>query len=110
MTSLKEFRFEIPHLPPSFTVLGLKHISSSLDKDSSTIFLNAKFNPEKIFVKEAKKFFNYFFTIFFNTYPELRVQYNDLSFSYNDDTYNIDNESTDDVYNKSTSIRVNFLI
>ncbi len=106
--SFKEFRFIIPHLPSSFSVLGLKYISSSMDKDSSTIFVNAKFLSENNFVKESKNFFDYFFKMFFNTYPELRVYYNELSFSYNNEIIK-DYESVEDIFNKSSSIQVNFI-
>lgn len=81
--TFKDFLFKIYPLPPSFSVLGLKYISSTLTKDYSIIFLNAKFDSGSLFVSESKYFLNSFFDIFFRKYPELKVSYSDISFFKN---------------------------
>ncbi len=83
--TLKDFVFKIYPLPPSFSVLGLKYISAELTRDYSTIFLNAKFDSERLFVNESKYFLNSFFSMFFNKYPELKVSYTDISLFKNEE-------------------------
>ena len=96
---LKEFVFKIYPLPPSFSVLGLKYISAELNKDYSTIFLNGKFDSERLFISESKYFLNTFFSMFFNEYPDLKVDYSDISIFKNGEEIK-DTESCDIVSKK----------
>ena len=96
--TLREFTFKIS-LPSSFDVLGLKYISSEVTKDYSIIYPRFKFNSDKFFVTESKYLLNSFFSMFFEKYPELTVEYNDLTFSLNDEEIK-DIETCDDIFNK----------
>jgi len=108
--TFKEFVFKIYPLPPSFTVLGFKYISAELTKDYSTIFLNAKFDSERLFVSESKYFLNTFFSMFFKEYPELKVSYSDISIFKNGEEIK-ETESCDIVSKKydNNTIDVKFI-
>jgi len=96
---LRDFTFKIFPLPRSINILGLKYISSEVNADYSIIYLNSKFNSEKFFVSESKSFIASFFSIFFREYPEVKVLYNDLSFSFKNEEIK-ESESCEDVFNK----------
>jgi hypothetical protein len=84
MTSLREFTFDIT-LSLSFDILGLKYISATVKKDCSIIHPRFKINSDKFFVTESKYLLNSFFSMFFKHYPELKVEYSDITFSLNND-------------------------
>lgn len=105
--TLIEFTFKIS-LPSSFDVLGLKYISSEVTKDYSIIYPSFKLNSDKFFVVESKYLLNSFFSMFFKKYPELKIEYNDLSFSYKDNEIK-DTETCENVYSNSKIINVSYI-
>lgn len=104
MTSLREFTFDIT-LSLSFDILGLKYISATVKKDCSIIHPRFKINSDKFFVKESRYLLNSFFSMFFKHYPELKVDYSDITFSLNDDKREEikDTETCEEVFNKICS-------
>jgi hypothetical protein len=109
MSSLIEFTFDIT-LPLSFDVLGLKYISSTIEKDCSIIHPRFKFKSDKLFVIESKYLLNSFFLMFFKYYPELKVEYSDLSFSYKDNKEIKDTETCENVFNKVGTMYKNIVV